>query len=134
MACGYAHTLFVDFDNIVYSCGSNKYGQLGLGDNINRNIPSKIPNLPNLPKDQSVLGRILLPPIKYVACGTHHTLFVDCDDIVYSCGSNFFGQLGLGDDNDRNIPSKILNLPPIKYVSCGSYHTLFVDYEGTVYS
>ena len=88
----------IDFEGIVYSCGSNEYGQLGLGDTIDRNIPIKIENL---------------PPIKYVACGNGYTLFVDFDNIVYSCGNNNSGELGLGDTNDRNIPSKIENLPPI---------------------
>ena len=57
---------------------------------------------------------------------------------AWMCPFKFIGhiwrQLGLGDNINRNIPSKIENLPPIKYVACGSYHTLFVDIEGIVYS
>ena len=39
-------SFFINIDYIVYTCGCNYNGQLGLGDNNNRNIPSKIPNLP----------------------------------------------------------------------------------------
>jgi len=55
------------------------------------------------------------------------SFFIDIEGIVYSCGSNNNRQLGLGDDDDRNTPSKIEHLQPIKYVVYGTHHTLFVD-------
>jgi alpha-tubulin suppressor-like RCC1 family protein len=31
--------------NNIWVCGNNKHGQLGLGDNVNRKILTKIPNI-----------------------------------------------------------------------------------------
>ncbi len=32
----------INIDGKIYSWGSNKYGQLGLGDNLGRNLPEEI--------------------------------------------------------------------------------------------
>jgi alpha-tubulin suppressor-like RCC1 family protein len=39
------HTIVVNLNDDIFAFGYNKYGQLGLGDDENRNIPTKIPNL-----------------------------------------------------------------------------------------
>jgi alpha-tubulin suppressor-like RCC1 family protein len=37
------HNIFINkTDNKLYSFGKNQYGQLGLGDTVNRNIPTLI--------------------------------------------------------------------------------------------
>jgi alpha-tubulin suppressor-like RCC1 family protein len=48
IAAGTDHSLFLDSDGNVWSVGSNFYGQLGLGDNINITSPQKIPKLPKI--------------------------------------------------------------------------------------
>ena len=42
------HSFFLDVNGQVWGTGSNSYGQLGLGDRINRLVPSKIENLPKI--------------------------------------------------------------------------------------
>ena len=54
--------------------------------------------------------------------------------LAYSWGHNSFGQLGLEDKLDRNVPvlvEKILDLN-FKKVSCGSYHTGLLEENGSV--
>jgi hypothetical protein len=55
----------------VYSFGNNEDGQLGVGDNRNRNIPTLV-SVPNT--------------IIKISSGMEHTLMLTRDGIVYSCG------------------------------------------------
>ncbi|CAG7827585.1 unnamed protein product [Allacma fusca] len=76
-------------------------------------------------------------PIIQVACGLHHTVFLDSKGSVYSCGSNTFGQLGVNDLSPRYTPTKVrFSDPVIKIVqiAAGSYHTVALDSDGIVYT
>ena len=64
----------------------NDDGQLGLGDENERNLPERILKSPdNVAKF-----------IK-IACGCSHTVLLGYKNQVYSFGQNDYGQLGLGD-------------------------------------
>ncbi|XP_068668074.1 ultraviolet-B receptor UVR8-like isoform X1 [Aristolochia californica] len=60
VSCGARHTAIITEDEKVFSWGWNKYGQLGLGDVIDRSIPSQVPLESCTPKN--------------VTCGWWHTL------------------------------------------------------------
>lgn len=60
VSCGARHNAIVTDDNRVFSWGWNKYGQLGLGDSIDRSLPSQVP-IDNL-------------RVVNVSCGWWHTL------------------------------------------------------------
>ncbi|KAG9453103.1 hypothetical protein H6P81_006007 [Aristolochia fimbriata] len=60
VSCGARHSAIITEDGKVFSWGWNKYGQLGLGDVIDRSIPSQVPLDSCTPKN--------------VACGWWHTL------------------------------------------------------------
>ncbi|XP_060212896.1 ultraviolet-B receptor UVR8 isoform X2 [Lycium barbarum] len=62
VSCGARHTAVVTGDSKVFCWGWNKYGQLGLGDVIDRSIPSQV----------SIDGHV---PTN-VACGWWHTLLL----------------------------------------------------------
>ncbi|KAE8692443.1 Regulator of chromosome condensation family protein isoform 2 [Hibiscus syriacus] len=62
VSCGARHSTILTDDGQVLSWGWNKYGQLGLGDTIDRSIPSLVP----------IDGCI---PIN-IACGWWHTLMI----------------------------------------------------------
>ena len=81
VSCGYSHTIIIDLNNNVWAFGQNHRGQLGLGDNQNRNIPVQIPDI----------------KAKAVSCGEHHTMIIDLNNNVWAFGYNHVGQLGLGD-------------------------------------
>ena len=85
----------------VYVCGSNSYGQLGLVDTQNRNRLEEM-NLRNIE------GKVVS-----VSLGDYHTVVQTDKGKVYVCGNNGEGQLGLGDNNDRNIlvemPTRIIS-------------------------
>ena len=98
-------------NNEVWSFGGNYYGQLGLGDNINRYTPTKIPNI----------------IAKSVSYGNFHTVIIDMNNDIWSFGWNCYGHLGLGDNIYIyiNTPTKIPNISA-KYVSCGYFHTVII--------
>jgi len=119
ISCGCYHSLALDLEGSVYSFGNNEAGQLGLGDNDNRNIPQIIPSLQN---------------IKQISCGGFHSFAIDSEGRIYTFGNNENGQLGLGDQRNRNIPQPIPNLQNILQISCGIAHTLALDLEGRVFA
>ena len=83
----------VNGEDKLYACGSNHCGQLGLGDTKDRNEFAEV----SVPKDFT---------IEKVMAGYRHTFLKgkgkDGKNMLYACGSNFHGQLGLGDDKDRS--------------------------------
>ncbi|XP_077217335.1 PH, RCC1 and FYVE domains-containing protein 1-like isoform X2 [Tasmannia lanceolata] len=62
VSCGARHSAVVTEEGKVFCWGWNKYGQLGLGDVVDRSIPSQVP----------IDGCIL----KNVSCGWWHTLLL----------------------------------------------------------
>lgn len=116
---GYEYSLFLDENGYVWSCGDNEKGQLGLGDNNNRNQAEQITTLPK---------------IVSVFAGYAFSTFLDCEGSVWGCGNNNYGQLGDSrGTNCRNIAEKIPELPKIISISGGPAHSLFLDCEGAVW-
>jgi hypothetical protein len=111
------HSFIIDLDDNIWGFGENYYGQLGLGDQNNRNAPVQIPNI----------------KAKSVACESQHSILIDLDDNVWSFGSNEYGQLGLGDENNRNTPTQIPNIKALA-VACGTLNTLILDINHNVWS
>jgi hypothetical protein len=133
VACGYYHTIFLDDNGNVYSCGLNSVGQLGYTNDGGVETPRKI--TPGTGDD------LLDKTIVQVACGWYHTIFLDDNGNVYSCGENNNGQLGYTNDGNVETPRKItpatgddLIGKTIVQVVCGYYHTIFLDDNGNVYS
>ena len=75
---------------IKFACGLNDYGQLGLGDDYNRNTFTAVPALPD--------GKVA----KQVIPGFRHTMILVEDGTVFACGNNDYGELGLGDTTNRD--------------------------------
>ena len=69
-----------------------------------------------------------------MACGWEHTVTLSNDGTLHSFGSNEYGQLGLGHNNNVSVPSRISDLPKIKQVSCGEDFTVCIDYEGFLWT
>jgi alpha-tubulin suppressor-like RCC1 family protein len=120
ISIGTDHSLFLDNLGNVYSCGANSYGQLGRTGN------NKIP--------MQITTNIGDSNIVAIRTGDDHSLFLDENGNVYSCGYNEFGQLGHGHTNNSSIPIRIDTLSNIVAISAGWAHSLFLDENGNVYS
>ncbi|KZV38592.1 hypothetical protein F511_09343 [Dorcoceras hygrometricum] len=91
---GWRHTMAVTTDGTLYGWGWNKFGQVGVGNNVDHCSPVQVKFL----LDQKVVN---------IACGWRHTLAVTEGQNVFSWGRGTNGQLGHGESADRNLPKII---------------------------
>ncbi|KPI51732.1 RCC1 domain-containing protein [Clostridioides difficile] len=106
-------------DGTVYATGNNNYGQLGLGDTIDKNKFTQI-NLDNIKKiSTSIDGNT--------------TFAIKNDGTLYSTGLNTKGQLGLGDIVNRNTFTKV-NIQNVRDVVLGTTHSHVIKDDNTLYS
>ncbi|XP_022744996.1 ultraviolet-B receptor UVR8-like isoform X3 [Durio zibethinus] len=116
VAAGLWHTVCIAVDGQVYAFGGNQFGQLGTGAEQAETSPKQL-------DAASLEGK----HAKMVSCGARHSAILTDDGQVLSWGWNKYGQLGLGDTMDRNIPAQVAIdgcLP--KNVACGWWHTLLL--------
>src|SRR2546425_209481 len=111
MTCGDGHTIIQRANGTLLSCGYNQCSQLGHGDNENR---SKFEEIKEVPND-----------IVNIACGYYHTIIQRANGTLLSCGLNNCGQLGHGDNENRNKFEEIKGLTnDIVSIACGGWHTI----------
>jgi alpha-tubulin suppressor-like RCC1 family protein/uncharacterized protein YjdB len=122
--CSNNNSIFLMTDNTVYGCGINNSGQLGLG-----YISSVVSNLTSIPIPTN-------KTVKNIYCGNTHLMFLMTDNSVFSCGTNSFGQLGLGNTTPMSnlTPVTIPNGKIIKKIICGTDHTAFLMTDNSVFA
>lgn len=74
--------------------------------------------------------------MKMIAAGAEHTAAVTEDGDLYGWGWGRYGNLGLGDRNDRLVPEKVSSVEGEKMVliACGWRHTITVSSSGSLYT
>ena len=135
ISLGGRHTCVILDRGDLKCFGSNRYGQLGLEDTIDRGDTLLTGMGDALPKVSLGVGRTAVE----VATGLSHTCVLLDNHEVKCFGHNSYGELGLGDIINRggrhgsmgdDLPSVDLgtNLKPIQ-ITAGAYHTcvLLVD-------
>jgi len=123
---GFDHSIFIrGSDGMVFACGRNNYGQLGL------NVA--ISYYTTLQYVKGVNGIGYISGIKQVSCGYYHSLFLsETNGLVYGCGWNGNGILGLNNTNTNISLQQILGengvgfISGITQVAAGFYHSLFL--------
>lgn len=78
-------------------------------------------------------GRLYLPsesPVLQVACGLHHTVLLLQNGMVYTFGSNQYGQLGSGDIVALTGPQLVR--VSATHIAAGSNHTVVLTNRGEV--
>ncbi|KFQ23308.1 E3 ISG15--protein ligase HERC5, partial [Mesitornis unicolor] len=106
----------------LFTWGQNAHGQLGVGSQTTL-----------IPQPQLV-ERLKGIALAQIAAGGAHSIAVSLSGAVFSWGKNDFGQLGLGDTEDRDCPSYIEALEHWKsvFICCGADHTAVLSKEGLV--
>lgn len=137
VACGYGFTLLAakldGSDRTAWGFGLNTHSQIGY--HASRpGFPLEIVNNP---------APISLPskkPIRAVACGRSHSLFLSESGEVFALGNNSFGQCGRPIQEKEvyfgsKLVTKIQDLPPgIEQISAGQDHSMFITSKGELYA
>ena len=124
--CFWIETLLKHRSDILsFFQGQNESGQLGLGDNRQRQSPKVVYTFP--------AGSHIL---KNVACGDAHSLAISTRDELFTWGKNGHGQLGLGHTNDRNSPQRVESLcfRALQHIAGGRHHSLAFVQSGGLHS
>jgi len=90
------HALAIKLDGSLWAWGMNDHGQLGLGDNTDRNELVRV----GIDNNWAI-----------VAAGGTHSLAIKTNGGLWAWGGNSSGQLGLGGSllgtTDRNTPTRV---------------------------
>jgi len=90
IACGYDSLFVLSEDGVIYTWGENGKGRLGLG-----SVSSKLYTITRIPVLENIID---------VQSSDTHTVALDVDGNYYAWGDNRCGQLGVGDNINRNAP------------------------------
>ena len=110
---------FIYDGNQLLAFGYNHYGQLGLGDMKDRNIPTLVM------RDTT---------IRQIICGNDHTFILKESGELFAFGHNYDGQLGLGDNENRNVPTLLMRDKEIRQIVCGTCHSFILKESGELFA
>ncbi|WP_276977874.1 T9SS type A sorting domain-containing protein [Flavobacterium filum] len=119
LSAGGDHTLMLRNDFTVWAYGVNLYGNLGIGNIIDSNIPVQVS----------------ITNVKAISAGSApFSLFLKNDGTVWACGYNFDGELGDASNTDKTTPVQVSGLTGITAIAAGEKHSLFLKNDGTVWA
>ncbi|EDV29146.1 uncharacterized protein TRIADDRAFT_20215, partial [Trichoplax adhaerens] len=111
--------------------GQQMAGQLGHSDKASYRVPKRVEIFHN-------------EVIKQAVCGDEFTLFLSDNGALYSCGSNYYGCLGLeeNEENEEDDDGYVLSPTAIELfsnikisqITCGESHVLALTDDKEVYS
>jgi alpha-tubulin suppressor-like RCC1 family protein len=78
------------------------------------------------------LSGISTNDIKQIACGGDYTFILKNDGSLWACGYNYYGQLGLGDADNRLSFNQVTD--DVKQVACGYDHTVIIKNDGSLWT
>ncbi len=99
IAAGQGHALALLSDQTIASWGKNNSGQLGNNTIINSTLPIQV---------MGTNGINPLTQINYIVTGDLFSLARTSTNQLYIWGENSIGQLGLGDYNNRLLPTSLI--------------------------
>ncbi|KAL3916238.1 MAG: hypothetical protein SGILL_005269 [Bacillariaceae sp.] len=127
-SAGHRHSLFLDENGSMYSCGAGVTGCLGHGDNESHMFPMKIKAF----DDNNIR-------IMQFSAGVDMSMAVSTKGDVYAFGKTDGGRIGLGLNQARVAHPRKVTLEsdgkPVKAVDveCGYVHSVIVGLNGTVF-
>lgn len=122
VSSGEFHTLAVRADGTLWAWGFNQNGQLGLGNNLDKAVPTQVGTAKNW---------------ETVVAGKAHSLAIDKSGVLWAWGRNFNGQLGDDTKVDKLVPTKLAS--PVtgglwKSVTAGAAHSMGLLKDGSLYA
>lgn len=118
IAAGYLYSMAIDEEGNLWTCGYNRYGQLGDGTNINKSSFVKIS---------------METKFAQISAGNYHCLAIDVNGNLWAWGQNNVAQLGDETRIDKNSPVQVISGTYFKDISAGENHSLAIDSEGNLW-
>lgn len=125
IGAGEYFALALDADGGLWGWGRNNVGQLGLGDQADRDLPTRVA--------ATAAGRGALPAIRQVGVGSQHCVAVAVDGTAWSWGYNHVGQLGDGTTDFRLAPGQVAGLAGAVQAAAGQLFSMVLLDDGTVW-
>jgi len=120
ISAGGGYSLAIKNDGSLWAWGWNEDGQLGIGSYADKNVPTKVGSAADW---------------KTVSAGPlWHALALKNDGTLWAWGYNDFGQLGIGTDVSKNVPTKVGTATNWKDISTGGFHSLATKDNGTLWA
>jgi len=115
---GDKHTVAIDKDGDLWSCGYGGSGRLGVGHTAHSLVPIRVP---------------CLEVIVSVSCGGMHSLAVSRSGGLFAWGSNLRGQLGIDHVGDVTTPCSV-SISQVVAASAGAFHSFAIVNDKSLYS
>jgi alpha-tubulin suppressor-like RCC1 family protein len=115
---GGSHCLALKSDGTVWAWGWNNFGQLGIGNTTDSNVPVQVSSLSSVSK---------------IYAGSNHNMALKSDGSVWTWGSNGSGQLGNNTTNNSNTPIQVTGISNVSKIAAGRYHCLALKNDGTLW-
>lgn len=134
--CGHDNSAVIRSDGTCLIWGSNKNGQLGLDDIVERTIPTTL-----YPPQQLSSSLRFVNGVKHVSLGKTFSAAIDTDGNLHTFGygGDFFsgmGWLGHGNGDASSVPKRVESLVEdgceVKDVQVGENHMTVLTSEGEV--
>jgi hypothetical protein len=118
----------VSAEGRVCTFGHGRNGCLGLNDEQDRLVPALL-------AAEVFEGSTIVT----VAAGCYYTMAVGVNGRLWAWGSGSHGQLGLGDTNNRLVPTlvgaeEVFGGSQVRTIACGNVHTLAVTEAGELWA
>lgn len=118
ISAGYSHCYGLKRNGSLWAWGYNVYGQLGLGDTLNRNTPVQVGTDTNW---------------AVIAAGYHYFLGLKKNGTMWAFGWNGYGQLGDGTTTNRKTPFQVGTDNNWASVSGSDGHNVCLKKNGTLW-
>ena len=124
LAKGGSHSLALGADGTLAAWGSNAYGQLGIGNTVNRTVPAAV----------VMTGALAGKRVTAIAAGNYHNLALCADGTVVGWGRSDYGQIGA---HDSAVPIVIpatgaLTGKKVIAIAAGAWHSLALCADGSI--
>ena len=127
MATGGYHSLIETDDGIVWVTGCDGYGQLGLGDSGEVNDRYGYTSLTSFSNN--------IRNVDALGAGGYHSFAVLSSGVepgtVWASGDNYYGQLGVGDNTERDSFTPAVGISGVSFIDGGYSHSLGLNSAAT---
>jgi alpha-tubulin suppressor-like RCC1 family protein len=120
LAAGNTHSLAIKADCSLWSFGRNQFGQLGLSDNVDRDVPARVGS------DTDWVA---------VEAAAYHSHALKRDGSLWALGGyNDSGALGIANNTNRNYPTRVGTDSDWAVVAAGYEHMMAIKTNGSLWA